>query len=302
MNDVLQQAGDTAIERDAGSATDELTGLVADALSGALGEPLDHGPAEDQGGLPDLLPTGETRAVAATSNGETTHLIVVLAAHVADRLGPATTDWLHLLDAPFTEWASRSRVAVEGSLAVDGEAALSELLPRRRGLVLSAAGLFLGDAHVGSVATIRRSVPDGPGAPAAPREASAPDLAAPHVVMPGTGAHDVAAPDLAAPGPAAAAAPTGAVPGSPMPAAGRRGDPIQFLADVEMNVTAELGRCRMAVADLLSLSPGSVIELDRPAGGPIDLLVNGTLIARGEVVVIDEEFGVRITEIVGTED
>jgi flagellar motor switch protein FliN len=54
----------------------------------------------------------------------------------------------------------------------------------------------------------------------------------------------------------------------------------------------------MTVADLLSLTPGSVVELDRVAGSPIDLLVNGTLIARGEVVVIDEEFGVRITEIV----
>jgi flagellar motor switch protein FliN/FliY len=71
-----------------------------------------------------------------------------------------------------------------------------------------------------------------------------------------------------------------------------------LLHDVEMGVTAELGRRRMSVRDLLSLTPGAVIELDRAAGSPVDVLVNGTLIARGEVVVIDEEFGIRISEIV----
>jgi flagellar motor switch protein FliN/FliY len=70
------------------------------------------------------------------------------------------------------------------------------------------------------------------------------------------------------------------------------------LADVEMGVTAELGRCRMTVRELLSITPGAVIDLDRPAGAPVDVLVNGTLIARGEVVVIDEEFGIRISELI----
>jgi flagellar motor switch protein FliN/FliY len=78
--------------------------------------------------------------------------------------------------------------------------------------------------------------------------------------------------------------------------------PIELLGDVEMGVTVELGRTRMLVRDILDLSPGSVIELDRAAGAPIDVLVNGTLIARGEVVVIDEEFGIRITEVIGYED
>jgi flagellar motor switch protein FliN/FliY len=74
---------------------------------------------------------------------------------------------------------------------------------------------------------------------------------------------------------------------------------LELLADVEMGVTAELGRTRMTVRSLLALTPGSVVELDRVAGSAVDLLVNGTLIARGEVVVIDDEFGVRITEILG---
>ena len=77
---------------------------------------------------------------------------------------------------------------------------------------------------------------------------------------------------------------------------------FDLLHDVEMEVTAELGRTRMSVRELLSLVPGAVIELDRAAGGPADLLVNGRLIARGEVVVIDENFGIRITEIVGPSD
>jgi flagellar motor switch protein FliN/FliY len=73
---------------------------------------------------------------------------------------------------------------------------------------------------------------------------------------------------------------------------------IDMLRDVEMEVTCELGRTRMTVKQLLALAPGDVVELDRLAGSPADLLVNGTLLARGEVVVVDESFGVRITEIV----
>lgn len=80
--------------------------------------------------------------------------------------------------------------------------------------------------------------------------------------------------------------------------AGDPGRSLEVLHDVEMAVTVELGRTRMAVRDLLALAPGSVIELDRAAGSPVDVLVNGKLIARGEVVVIDEEFAIRISDIV----
>ena len=72
---------------------------------------------------------------------------------------------------------------------------------------------------------------------------------------------------------------------------------IEILHGVDMEVTVEIGRTRMTVRDLLDLTPGAVLELDRAAGSPADLLVNGRLIARGEVVVIDEDFGLRITEI-----
>ncbi len=73
---------------------------------------------------------------------------------------------------------------------------------------------------------------------------------------------------------------------------------LDMLHGVIMDVTVELGRTRMSVRELLALSPGTVLELDRAAGSPADLLVNGRLIARGEVVVVDEDFGLRVTEIV----
>lgn len=73
---------------------------------------------------------------------------------------------------------------------------------------------------------------------------------------------------------------------------------IDILMDVPMQVTVELGRATMMIRDVLDLGTGSIIELDKLAGEPVDLLVNQKLIARGEVVVIDESFGVRVTDIV----
>lgn len=84
----------------------------------------------------------------------------------------------------------------------------------------------------------------------------------------------------------------------PVPGRDDLGRSMDALSDVEMSVTVELGRTRLPVRHLLSLSPGSVIELNRSANTPVDILVNDTLFARGEVVVIDDEFGVRITELV----
>lgn len=75
---------------------------------------------------------------------------------------------------------------------------------------------------------------------------------------------------------------------------------LQLLHEVPMGVTVQLGSTRMTVRELLALSPGSLVELDRAAGSPVDVLVNGTLLARGEVVVVDEEYAVRISEIVST--
>ncbi len=72
---------------------------------------------------------------------------------------------------------------------------------------------------------------------------------------------------------------------------------IDLIADIPVRVTVELGKTRKNISEILNMSTGSVIELDRMAGEPVDVLVNGKLVARGEVVVIDENFGVRITEV-----
>jgi len=77
---------------------------------------------------------------------------------------------------------------------------------------------------------------------------------------------------------------------------------LEMIFDVPVSVSAELGRSVIKVKDLLNLSPGSVVELERVAGESIDLMVNGVLIGKGDVVVVNENFGLRITEIVCTEE
>ena len=73
---------------------------------------------------------------------------------------------------------------------------------------------------------------------------------------------------------------------------------IELLLDVPLELSVELGRTRMSIQELLSLGPGSVIELDKVAGEPLDILVNNRLVARGEAVVVNDKFGIRITDIV----
>ncbi|TLS36641.1 flagellar motor switch phosphatase FliY [Pseudalkalibacillus caeni] len=75
---------------------------------------------------------------------------------------------------------------------------------------------------------------------------------------------------------------------------------LNMLLDIPLQVTVELGRTKKLVKDILNLSPGSVVELDKLAGEPVDILINNKLIAKGEVVVIDENFGVRVTDILST--
>jgi flagellar motor switch protein FliN/FliY len=75
---------------------------------------------------------------------------------------------------------------------------------------------------------------------------------------------------------------------------------IHFILDLPLMVTVELGRTKMMIKDLLRLSHGSVIEFDKIPGEPIEILVNEKLIARGEVVVVNEKFGVRLTDIIST--
>ncbi len=77
---------------------------------------------------------------------------------------------------------------------------------------------------------------------------------------------------------------------------------LDAILDVPVTISMEIGRTRINIRNLLQLNQGSVVELDRLAGEPMDVLVNGTLIAQGEVVVVNEKFGIRLTDIVSPAD
>ncbi|MHB9145597.1 MAG: flagellar motor switch phosphatase FliY [Symbiobacteriia bacterium] len=181
-------------------------------------------------------------------------------------------------------------------------------------LVVATSRLLIGDVVDGDLVQIlslelaRRlgSAADGPAVAAAPVPSVAP---APRPAQPpapafaGAPASGFAATSVAqGVGPAAPQA-TVAVQAAAFPDLGRQGtasDPqnIDLIMDVPLQVTVELGRTRKRIREVLALGPGSVVELDKLAGEAVDVLVNGKLVAKGEVVVIDENFGVRITDIV----
>ena len=77
---------------------------------------------------------------------------------------------------------------------------------------------------------------------------------------------------------------------------------MALIQDVPLQVTVQLGKTRMSIKEILELGEGSIVELDKLAGEPVDLLVNGKLVAKGEVVVIDENFGFRVKDIVSPAD
>ena len=82
-----------------------------------------------------------------------------------------------------------------------------------------------------------------------------------------------------------------------------RGDPdLDLILDIPVTLSMEVGNTQIAIRDLLMLGHGSVIELDRLAGEPLDVLVNGTLIAHGEVVVVNEKFGIRMTDVISASE
>jgi flagellar motor switch protein FliN/FliY len=104
-------------------------------------------------------------------------------------------------------------------------------------------------------------------------------------------------------GPNGGAFSTGSGAGAGAPASGHKNasQPVQsldFILDIPLKVTVELGRSKMAIRDILQLAQGSVVELSKFAGEPLEVLVNDKLIARGEVVVVNEKFGIRLTDII----
>ncbi len=291
---------------------DDMTRAVSTALSVAADLELDLGPTEPQDGPSDLAPAGGAHGVMVSlGGGHVVQVAVILDDDLKARIaGPnppepepgAAPAWLGVVSNAIDGWARSQGAVVSGALPIERAAALDHLLAIDGQLALVAAGLFHEGRHAGTVALVARASDDASAAVdpsgAVSAGAAGDALVGGRTVGGGAGSDAVtttataAAVGLSTPvveeqDPSANAEPP-------------RAAALRALAEVEMLVTVELGRTRMAVADLLELGPGSVIELDRTAGSPIDLLVNGTLIARGEVVVIDEEYGIRLTEIVGS--
>jgi flagellar motor switch protein FliN/FliY len=210
--------------------------------------------------------------------------------------------------APLTPAEPATAAAVLAALDADAVAVSADVAGARRGSVLVVAGTALSEALAGSpmgplplAEALRPALEVLAGAlgtsalsdlverPAA--EAVRLLAAGQHVLVPLVGGDGssvwvgVSTTDAGGRGSASAAA------GGPTLG-------LEMLQDVVMELSAELGRTRMTVRDLLSLQPGHVVELDRLAGSPADLLVNGRLVARGEVVVVDEDYAVKITELV----
>ncbi|CAI9399343.1 flagellar motor switch protein FliN [Nocardioides sp. T2.26MG-1] len=221
-----------------------------------------------------VLPASEPVSVGAPRSGDPADpaLAGFAGAVVADLDGPGS--------APLAVLVGAELVAALASSPLGGLDLAAALQPSLDA-VAQAIGARAGAARQTEAATVGAEI----GAPfvVIPLDGVAPvaALLVPEAYLAG-GQHD------------ATTAPTSGPVG---PATGeRRG--IEMLHGVDMEVTVEIGRARMTVRELLDLAPGAVLELDRAAGSPADLLVNGRLIARGEVVVIDEDFGLRITEIV----
>jgi len=86
--------------------------------------------------------------------------------------------------------------------------------------------------------------------------------------------------------------------GGAAPSSSVRDVNLEVILDVPVTLSMEVGEARISIRNLLQLNQGSIIELDRPAGQPLDVFVNGTLVAHGEVVVVNEKFGIRLTDVV----
>ena len=251
---------------------------------------LQIGPVDPQDTRAELMPADDAVAVLARAgDGSGSVVGVIVAPALGKAMGVKADDEAGFATAvgPVLEGLLQTFGDTGGEITTGrGLHAIEALKGRREGGTLHAAGIFAGTTHV---ATLAICLGDGGGGAAdVPEAAAAPAAAAP--------AATAVAPEASAAFPAAQPS----VPASAVGAEAVRS--LHLLREVELAVTAELGRTKMTVGQLRGLVPGSVIELDQAAGTPIDLLVNGTIIARGEVVVIDEEFGVRISEIVDGRD
>jgi flagellar motor switch protein FliN/FliY len=283
----------------------EVAAVVARALEALLGHDvvLSTGAPELGDPADDILPTGATRTIVLPfSDGVIGEVSLVVGESFATTMEAATDDASLTTAAVPALDAGAGAIAFTINVGVNvggaGEIATDTLLTSVVG-EFAAVPLFENDTLVACV--VVRIVDDEPLAVPVPAAAPiAPGLPAPSRLI----AAAESSPSSLEP---AAVRPVGLAVHEFQPlhdsvrtAGAPR--PLMLLNDVHMEVTAELGRRRLKVRDIVALRPGSVIELDRIAGSPVDVLVNGALVWHGEVVVVDEEFGIRVAEIVVDEN
>ena len=262
------------------TGTHDVTQLitVADQLAASLAtDGLLCGPAAPQDDASALVVTDDLRGACAELSDGTT-IVVIASSLGAGRI--AGTDEINAVVAALTPSLEAAAAALGRPIAatrpvIDVETMTAALNPVGSEVTLVGAGIFDGDqaiAAVGIRADLSRDSRDSRDSGDSGDSASPVDPF----------------------GAAAAPAPAAPTP-RPVSDAARN---LHLLADVTLGVTAELGSTSMTMGNLLDLQPGGVIELDREAGTPIDVLVNGTLIAKGEVIVIDSHYAVRVTEVI----
>ena len=280
------------------TGTESLTDIV-----GGLTELLEHGaaalvsgtrlagPAAPQDSAEELVPDLSSGCVGVgLAYEDDVVAAIAVTKTLATELGGGTTgDALQQgLQGVLQQLVGGRTAAVTQVVELENEQDLIAFLGGRPGLV--GAGIFDGDDVVATLG-------------AAGSAAAAPTTVIP---TPQPAAQPVQQAPVADAAPIAAVVPEPSAPvaapiADPFPVAGddklARG--LALLADVHLEVTAELGRTKLRVSELLSLEPGAVIGLEREAGSPVDLLVNGTLFARAEVIVVEQQYAVRITELVG---
>lgn len=297
----------------------EVAAVVARSLEELLGHDvvLTTGTPELGDPADDILPEGMTRTIVLPfADGIVGEVTLVVGEAFATAMEAATSDAaLSTAAVPaLNAGAAAIALTIHVGVSVDGagEIATETLLTSVVG-EFAAVPILENDTRVACV--VVRIVDDEPVAPPVAIPAAAPTIPEPPLSLPtppraptATAPGMPVMPALGAPSPEHAAPAVadpriGVAPHEFQPLAdgvGAAGParPISLLNDVNMQVTAELGRRRLKVRDIVALQPGSVIELDRAAGSPVDVLVNGAIVWHGEVVVVDEEFGIRVSEIV----
>jgi flagellar motor switch protein FliN len=314
----------------------EAAAVIARSLADLLGHDvvLTTGvPAVGRPG-PDVLPEGATRAIVLPfSDGVVGEVTLVISEPFATAMEAATEDASLTTAAVPALGAGADAIAmiVEIGTSVEhaGEIATETLLTSVAG-DFAAVPLLENDVCVACV--VIRTVDEEPAPHVTPIPAASVPPLTPALAAAGVDTDDVSALDVDAEtddedepfeatfdepvySPSASAAAPPMPDRAPValalhefqpladgPGAAGPARPLPLLNDVSLEVTAELGRRRLKVRDIVALQPGSVVELDRAAGSPVDVLVNGALVWHGEVVVVDEEFGIRVSEIVVDEN